>query len=281
MSLENVKVGDKLRYLGGDPANTGELLRGRVYEVVDVDYDDIVIDTIDNGSWGIGDAYKNTDCFELVEEVKEGDLIEVTKTDNDTYFDVGHIGKVIRIVDDNDGDYLPDIYVDFNGYDNPFVFGDGMWFVGGGGADSAYRVVDGSPAYFTNLSQEVAELKRELSDLRDAAQAQAYEVDERIKSVEKRIDSRQEAELCRSCGKPMELEKAGKRYEFVCYDCEPNRKDDYLSSKTLDLLAELAGRVAHIERLIRDIKNQVDMNAEDIETWAQDIAELQARRELK
>lgn len=63
-----IKVGDKLRYLGGVPTNEGEVIRGRVYDVVDIDYDVIVIDTIDNGSWAIGDEYKNVDCFEKVEE---------------------------------------------------------------------------------------------------------------------------------------------------------------------------------------------------------------------
>jgi len=101
----NIEVGDKLRYLGGDPTNMGELLRGRVYEVVDIDYDVIAIDTADNGSWAIGDAYKNVDCFEKVEE--EG---------NDR---------------------------------------------------SAIDLI-------ANLAQEVTELKRELSELRDANQAQAH-----------------------------------------------------------------------------------------------------------
>src|SRR5690625_3245174 len=128
MSVKGVeiKVGDKLRYLGGDPANEGELIRKHVYDVVEIDGGDIIIDIVDNGIWVIGDAYKNVDCFELFEEVKVGDLIEVTKTDNDTYFDVGHIGKVIRIVDDNDGDYPPEIFVDFNGYNNSFVYDDGQ-----------------------------------------------------------------------------------------------------------------------------------------------------------
>ena len=104
MSLENVKIGDKLRYLGGDPVNGGQLVRGFVYDVVDIDGDVIVIDTIDNGSWAIGEDYRNTDCFEKVEE----------------------------------------------------------------GGKSTLDLI-------TNLAQEVAKLKRELSELRRDVQVQAYE----------------------------------------------------------------------------------------------------------
>lgn len=68
MCLENVNIGDKLRYLGGDPANKGELIRGLVYDVVNIDGGAIVIDTVDNGIWMIGEEYKNADCFELFEE---------------------------------------------------------------------------------------------------------------------------------------------------------------------------------------------------------------------
>lgn len=71
MSLKNVKVGDKLRYLGGDPANEVELTRGSIYDVVDIDGDDIVINIVYNGIWAIGDAYKNAECFEIVEEEEE------------------------------------------------------------------------------------------------------------------------------------------------------------------------------------------------------------------
>jgi len=104
MSLENVKIGDKLRYLGGDPVNGGQLVRGFVYDVVDIDGDVIVIDTIDNGSWAIGEDYRNTDCFEKVEECGKSTLDLIT-----------------------------------------------------------------------NLAQEVAKLKRELSELRRDVQVQAYE----------------------------------------------------------------------------------------------------------
>lgn len=108
-----IKVGDKLRYLGGDPSNEGELIRGRVYDVVDIDYDVIVIDTIDNGSWAIGDEYKNVDCFEKVEE------------------------------------------------------------------ESGKTALD----LIANLAQEVAQLKRELSNLRSAMQSQAHEDNERIERI--------------------------------------------------------------------------------------------------
>lgn len=104
MSLENVKIGDKLRYLGGDPVNDVELIRGFVYDVVDIDGDVIMIDTIDNGTWAIGEDYRNTDCFEKVKE----------------------------------------------------------------GGKSTLDLI-------TNLAQEVAKLKRELSELRRDVQAQAYE----------------------------------------------------------------------------------------------------------
>lgn len=67
--IEDVEIGDSLRYLGGDPSDTeGEsLVKGKIYEII---YDDIYGATIDIGddTWGIGDEYKNTACFELVED---------------------------------------------------------------------------------------------------------------------------------------------------------------------------------------------------------------------
>src|SRR5699024_4350413 len=115
MRLENVKVGDKLRYLGGDPANEVELTRESIYDVVDIDGGDIIVDTVDNGTWAIGEAYKNVDCFELFEE------------------------------DESESKSTLDL--------------------------------------IANLAQEVAQLKRELSELRGDVQSQAYEDNERIERI--------------------------------------------------------------------------------------------------
>src|SRR5699024_2334352 len=115
MRLENVKVGDKLRYLGGDPANEVELTRESIYDVVDIDGGDIIIDTVDNGTWAIGEAYKNVDCIELFEE----------------------------------------------------------------GESESKSTLD----LIANLAQEVAQLKRELSELRGDVQSRAYEDNERIDRI--------------------------------------------------------------------------------------------------
>lgn len=54
-----------------------------------------------------------------------GDYIVVTKMgDSYSYYDVGHVGEVVSIC--NDGD----LRVNFAGYGNSFVDGDGSWFVG-------------------------------------------------------------------------------------------------------------------------------------------------------
>lgn len=115
IDFSSIKVGDKLRYLGGDPANEEDLTHGSVYDVEYVGDGFISINTDDNETWVIGDVYNNVDCFELVKEEKENDK------------------STLDLI--------------------------------------------------ANLAQEVAKLKREISDLRSAMQTQAHEDNERIERI--------------------------------------------------------------------------------------------------
>lgn len=114
----DVKVGDKLRYLGGDEADFGTLEVGMSYPVKYIDKGGeygIVVGDSHFDIWFVSKDGYNTDCFELVEEEKEGEK------------------STLDLI--------------------------------------------------ANLAQEVAKLKRELSELRRDVQAQAYEDNERIERI--------------------------------------------------------------------------------------------------
>jgi|SRR5690625_4120684 len=73
MSLDytKLKVGDKVRYLGGDIVNdddsdTFRMDVGGVYEVVDLDMASPVLSVLDGCRWNV--AGYNAHCFELVDE---------------------------------------------------------------------------------------------------------------------------------------------------------------------------------------------------------------------
>lgn len=111
----DIKVGDKLRYLGGDIAGATNycLKEGREYKVTRVNNRDGYIIAVGAGTWYVGEDVGNEDCFEKVEE------------------------------------------------------------------ESGKTALD----LIANLAQEVAQLKHELSELRDAIQSQAYEDNERIERI--------------------------------------------------------------------------------------------------
>src|SRR5699024_8474147 len=117
----DVKVGDKLRYLGGDESNFGSLKAGMVYPVIDIEEDGTYVIEVEAAlysTWLVGKDDYNSGCFELVDDSEE------ESSDNKTALDL-----------------------------------------------------------IANLAQEVAQLKRELSELRGDVQSQAYEDNERIDRI--------------------------------------------------------------------------------------------------
>lgn len=67
--IEKAKIGDKVRYLGGDPSDRSELylMKNHVYEIKRMSCNEIIIENERGYLWGIGEGAENIDCFELVE----------------------------------------------------------------------------------------------------------------------------------------------------------------------------------------------------------------------
>lgn len=76
--IDKAKIGDKVRYLGGDPFYySGTLTKYREYFVRDIDGDgDLIIKADNNFDWCVGPGANNLTAFELVES-------ESTKTTED------------------------------------------------------------------------------------------------------------------------------------------------------------------------------------------------------
>src|SRR5690554_5578647 len=102
--------------------------------------------------------------FRMVDRKAEvDDLIivsEMFEENNGRFYDVGHVGRVIKTG-------MDDVMVDFNGFYNPFVDSAGIWFIGNGN-EGGYHVLepvedksyDKQLDHSANLALRVVELER-------------------------------------------------------------------------------------------------------------------------
>lgn len=71
--IKDVEVGDKVRYLGGDPNYCDNLSKVESYKVEDIyevieDGRNVIINDDDNDRWSISKSSENVHCFELTKE---------------------------------------------------------------------------------------------------------------------------------------------------------------------------------------------------------------------
>src|SRR5699024_412518 len=121
VDYKKLKVGDRVRYLGGDERDgDGVLIDGKVYEIIGIDsYGDRYFENDDGCSWYI--VRYNAYCFELVDDKQSG---------------------------------------------------------------STCNCVCKHDSHIVNLAKEDAELKRELSELKEYVEKEAVLFDERLIEVE-------------------------------------------------------------------------------------------------
>ena len=136
VDYKKLKVGDKVRYLGGDEADDGELIVGKEYTIEGKDVGGVVSFVYNVlFEWGISDY--NADCFELVGDIDgcNCDTIEVEAKDG--------------------------------------VF-----------SETICKYTCNHDSHIVNLAKEVAELKRELSELKEYVEKEVVLFDERLIEVE-------------------------------------------------------------------------------------------------
>lgn len=85
--LKDVKEGDYVTYLGGDPNYFSNLKEGKAYEVIEVSDRGIKINEENDYSWLIGDTERNVHCFyHLIsygeEEENDDGIADVNSDDN-------------------------------------------------------------------------------------------------------------------------------------------------------------------------------------------------------
>lgn len=68
IDVTKLKKGVKVRYLGGDPYDDGELTVGKHYEVLGAHENGAFISDDASDAWNIRELDGNLDCFEIVDE---------------------------------------------------------------------------------------------------------------------------------------------------------------------------------------------------------------------
>jgi len=137
LDYKKLKIGDKVRYLGGDSSEQhGGLIIGNVYDIVEKDSDGYIFFIDDDGDFRLLLGH-NAHCFELVEDEGECncDTIEVEAKD-------GVLSETI--------------------------------------CNRACK----NDSHIVSLAKEVAELKRELSELKEYVEKEVVLFDERLIEVE-------------------------------------------------------------------------------------------------
>src|SRR5699024_8084891 len=138
VDYKKLKVGDKVRYLGGDSLEQhGGLIIGNVYDIVEMDSDGYIFFIDDDGDFRLLLGH-NAHCFELVEDEVCGcncDTIEVEAKDG--------------------------------------VF-----------SETICKYACNHDSHIVSLAKKVAELKRELSELKEYVEKEAVLFDERLIEVE-------------------------------------------------------------------------------------------------
>src|SRR5699024_8416714 len=137
VDYKKLKVGDNVRYLGGDSSEQhGGLIIGNVYDIVEKDSDGYIFFIDDDGDFRLLLGH-NADCFELV-----GDI---------------------------DGCNCDTIDVEAK---------DGVF------SETICKYACKHDSHIVSLAKEVAELKRELSELKEYVEKEAVLFDERLIEVE-------------------------------------------------------------------------------------------------
>lgn len=212
---------------------------------------------------------------EVESKANVGDYVVVSETFDldEEFYDIGHIGKVLEKTDFDD-----DILVDFNGYNNDFVYDGGHWWVGKD-SESLYKTLSPTGIIRHNGQRyEMVDRKAEVGEkviYLGGTYGGGLTVGRIYDITEVRTDVLEEGS-----------------YQAVLTDDRSNTRsfwetkyyrvlvplDDAPQSPQSpdDIIANLVARLAKAERKITELSEQVDHNTDNIRTWAEDYSEHKA-----
>ena len=172
VDYKKLKVGDKVRYLGGDSSEQhGGLIIGNVYDIVEKDPDGYIFFIDDDGDFRLLLGH-NAHCFELV----DGDNgLNSYNYDWRIHKNIEHNFNLIDEVECN----CDTIEVEAK---------DGVL------SETICNRACKHDSHIVSLAKEVAELKRELSELKEYVEKEAVLFDERLIEVESKKPSADKAQ---------------------------------------------------------------------------------------
>jgi len=180
---------------------------------------------------------------EVDRKAKVGDLIVITASDYDEREEIyvaGHYGKVV-VEDDR---FAGEFRVDFNGVDNSFVGDDGFWYVGRS-ANSEYRVLE--PTNIVHIDGE----RYEMVD-READDGESVIVCDRgVITIALAV--------CKGGGLYSTAGFVNRSDYRVLVPVESSEEEPQ-PSDPIDVIANLATRVAELERENKRIKEDLGWN---------------------
>ncbi|MCY8047633.1 hypothetical protein MOC17_16315 [Bacillus haynesii] len=191
---------------------------------------------------------------EVDRKAKVGDLIVITASnyeEREEIYVAGHYGKVIAESEFS----VNEFEADFNGFDNSFVGDDGLWYVGGSD-HGEYRVIeptnivhiDGDRYEMVDRNPEKGEKVIVLDrDVRKVSPGSIYE-------VPSPVSSRNWVNAINEEGRNVVLMNLDYRVLVESSEEEPQPSDP------IDVIANLATRVAELERENKRIKEDLGWN---------------------
>ncbi|MHC8516793.1 hypothetical protein [Sporosarcina sp. ITBMC105] len=178
MLKEMPKVGDKIRYLGGEDDYCHGMKVGGVYEVIKVDKDgDANFKTEGRLTWFVGDD--DFHKYELVEETmpvkpQVGDKVRITKRSDKPAWYNDKVGEVFTVIDPNvygEGFDKDDVYVNYKPSRHSLAFVNA-------GDYEIVSPVEQFTRLIANLARRVTELERSLAVEQQHRVEHAHEINE-------------------------------------------------------------------------------------------------------
>lgn len=195
---------------------------------------------------------------EVDRKAKVGDKIVITSSDyeeREEIYVAGHYGKVIAESEFS----VNEFEADFNGFDNSFVGDDGLWYVGGS-ANSEYLVLE--PTNIVHIDGPDGTERYEMVDRK-------AEVDEKIVIIAPDDDLAVDGDLGKIATvtevfseEDIDASPMGwvKRSEYRVLVPVESSEEEPQPSDPIDVIANLATRVAELERENRRIKEDLGWN---------------------
>ncbi|MEC0683325.1 hypothetical protein P8888_09900 [Bacillus haynesii] len=207
---------------------------------------------------------------EVDRKAKVGDLIVITASnyeEREEIYVAGHYGKVIEESEFS----VNEFEADFNGFDNSFVGDDGLWYVGGSD-HGEYRVleptnivhIDGERYEMVDRKPEKGEKVIVLDrDVRKVSPGSIYE-------VPSPVSSRNWVNAINEDGRNVALMNLDYRVLVPVKSSE----EEPQPSDPIDVIANLATRVAELERENKRFKDEIDTLHKDNRRYGEELARL-------